>query len=66
MKKKVLTRVNVLLGAAIFALLGMSSCERMVKYGPAPDEDVYVKYGVPDPEVVPEYGVEMPIMEENV
>lgn len=62
MKKKILNRINVALGSAIFVLMGMSSCERYVKYGPAPDDPV--KYGCPpEEEVVPMYGVTMPIDE---
>lgn len=44
-----------MLGSAIFALIGLSSCERMVKYGLPPEE-----YPEDTTTVVPEYGVLMP------
>ena len=62
MKAKILTRMNILLGAAIWALIGLSGCERQVKYGPDPE----LKYGVPNPEVTPEYGIVMPVEEETL
>lgn len=57
MKAKILMRINMLLGAAIVTLLGMSGCERpVVKYG-IPE----VKYGSPDSTlIVPMYGVTPP------
>ena len=62
MKKKILTRINIALGSAIFVLMGMSGCERQVKYGP--DPGALVKYGCPpEEEVIAMYGVTMPIDE---
>ena len=59
MKKKLLVRMNVLLGASILGLLGLNNCEGpLVKYGaPLPSEEweggdttVRALYGVPTPE----------------
>lgn len=62
MKVKFLNRMNLLLGAAIFSLIGLSSCEQKLLYGPDPmygpeyyddSTDVTPKYGVsaPTPEI---------------
>lgn len=60
MRKKILSRINIALGSAIFALVGMNSCERQLLYGPDP----VVKYGCPpDTTVVALYGVNMPVEE---
>ena len=53
MKKKLLTRTNAFLGAAILSLLGLSGCkEPLVKYG-TPDPPMPM-YGIPTPEEVVE------------
>ena len=50
MKKKLLTRVNLMLGSVIFSLVGTAGCN-MVKYGPepmygpAPYDSLQVLYG---------------------
>ena len=52
MKKKLLTRTNAFLGAAILSLLGLSGCkEPLVKYG---TPDPMPMYGTPTPEEVVE------------
>ena len=51
MRKKLLTRTNAFLGAAILSLLGLSGCKEPL-----------VKYGTPDP--MPMYGT--PTSEEVV
>lgn len=54
MRKKLLTRTNAFLGAAIISLLGLSGCnkEPLVKYG-SPDPPMPM-YGIPTPEEVVE------------
>ena len=53
MRKKLLTRTNAFLGAAILSLLGLSGCkEPLVKYG-TPDP-LTEMYGSPTPEEVVE------------
>lgn len=47
MRKKLLTRTNAFLGAAILSLLGLSGCKEPL-----------VKYGTPDP--MPMYGTQTP------
>ena len=49
MKKKLLTRVNLMLGSVIFSLVGTAGCN-MVKYGPEP------MYGTPDDSLQVLYG----------
>ena len=52
MRKKLLTRTNAFLGAAILSLLGLSGCkEPLVKYG---TPDPMPMYGTPTPEDVVE------------
>lgn len=52
MRKKLLTRTNAFLGAAILSLLGLSGCkEPLVKYG---TPDPMPMYGIPTPEEVVE------------
>ena len=63
MKKKLLTRINLILSSAVFSLMGLSAC--LVKYGCPPDNPV-VLYGPPSDDtvtVVPEYGVPAPQQE---
>ena len=64
MKKKLLTRINLILGSAVFSLMGLSAC--YVKYGCPPEPDLPVLYGPPTEDtvvVVPEYGVPAPQQE---
>ena len=52
MRKKLLTRTNAFLGAAILSLLGLSGCkEPLVMYG---SPDPMPMYGIPTPEEVVE------------
>jgi len=52
MRKKLLTRTNAFLGAAILSMLGLSGCkEPLVKYG---TPDPMPMYGTPTPEEVVE------------
>ena len=62
MKKKMLNRINLLLGTVIFSLLGLNSCERMVKYG-APPDPPEERDTLPD-NIVPLYGVQTPVLED--
>ena len=64
MKKKILNRVNIALGAFIFSLLGFSSCEGAKKYGP-PEPEMSVLYGpAPDFEEVVDTTANNPVAEE--
>ena len=64
MKKKILTRVNVALGAFIVSLLGFASCEGAKKYGP-PEPDMEVLYGpAPNIEEVAETAANNPVVDE--
>ena len=64
MKKKLLTRINLILSSAIFSLVGLSAC--YVKYGCPPEPDLPVLYGPPTEDtakVVALYGVPAPQQE---
>lgn len=64
MKKKLLTRINLILGSAVFSLMGLSAC--YVKYGCPPEPDLLVLYGPPTEDtakIIALYGVPTPHIE---
>ena len=79
MKKKFLSRMNIILRAGILALVGgtMNACftkygipytpepDLPVKYGPAPDTTVICMYGVTPPSVDEQDIPQAPSIEEN-
>lgn len=66
MKKKLLKRINFILGTLIFTLVGMAMNSCVCKYGSPPDDEQYpVLYGpAPDFEEVVDTTANNPVAEE--